>query len=195
MSSPGTSPKRALIEELRDYYEQFENIKEDALELCTPLSNGQFNWRPAPKQWSISECLSHLNVADGLDVPAIRQAIERARASGLTGTGPFHYGFLSRKFVQFSEPPVRLKFKAPKVYRPVSNLPKDQVVAEFIWIHDQLLELVSRSNGLDLARIKVPTAFRYVTFSLGQRFALLGAHDRRHLRQAWHVLRTPNFPV
>ena len=33
MSAPGTSLKQALIEELRDYYEQFENIKEDALEL------------------------------------------------------------------------------------------------------------------------------------------------------------------
>ncbi len=195
MSSPGTSAKQSLIEELRDYYEQFENIKEDALELSAPLSNEQFNWRPTPKQWSISECLSHLNVADGLDVSAIRQEIERARAAGLTGAGPFHYGFLSRRFVKFSEPPVRLKFKAPKVYRPVSNLPKDKVVADFIAIHDQLLELALLANGLDLARIKVPTAFRYVTFSLGQRFALLGAHDRRHLRQAWDVRRASNFPL
>jgi hypothetical protein len=195
MSAPGTSVKQALIEELRDYYEQFENIKEDALELSAPLNDDQFNWRPSPTQWSISECLAHLNVADGLDVPAIRDAIQGGRAAGLTGKGPFRYGFLSRNFVRFSEPPVRLRFKAPKVYRPLPDQPKNKVVPAFIAIHDQLLELILKSNGLDLGRVKVGTLFPRVKFSLGQRFALLAAHDRRHLRQGWNVRRQPNFPV
>jgi hypothetical protein len=69
------------------------------------------------------------------------------------------------------------------------------VVPAFIAIHDQLLELILKSNGLDLARIKVGTLFPRVKFSLGQRFALLAAHDRRHLRQGWEVRRQPNFPV
>jgi hypothetical protein len=195
MSAPGTSVKQALIEELRDYYEQFENIQEDALELTAPLNDDQFNWRPSPTQWSISECLAHLNVADGLDVPAIRDAIQGGRAAGLTGKEPFHYGFLSRNFVRFSEPPVKLKFRAPKVYRPLADQPKNKVVPAFIAIHDQLLELILKSNELDLARIKVGTLFPRVKFSLGQRFALLAAHDRRHLRQGWNVRRQPNFPV
>src|ERR1700693_5799578 len=135
MSAPGTSVKQALIEELRDYYEQFENLKEDALELSAPLNDSQFNWRPSPKRWSISECLAHLNILDGLDVPAIRGAIDAGRTSGLTGNGPFHYGYLSRSFVRFSEPPVKLKFKAPKVYQPPPDQPKDKVVGEFIAIH------------------------------------------------------------
>ena len=118
MSAPGTSVKQTLIEELRDYYEQLENIKEDVLELSAPLNDDQFNWRPSPRQWSISECLAHLNVVDGLDVPAVRDAIDGARSTGLTAKGPFHYGFLSRTFIRFSEPPVKLKFRAPKVYRP-----------------------------------------------------------------------------
>lgn len=194
MSAPGTSVKQALSEELRDYFEQFENIKEDALELSAPLSNEQFNWRPSPKQWSISECLAHLNVLDGLDVPLVRGSIEAGRSAGLTGKGPFRYGFLSRKFVTFSEPPPKIKIKVPKIYRPPSNEPKDKVIAEFMAIHDQLLDLIVKSNGLDLARIKVPTQFP-IKFSLGQRFALLAAHDRRHLSQAWGVRRRPSFPI
>jgi hypothetical protein len=194
MSAPGTSVKQALIEELRDYYEQFENLKEDALELSSPLTDTQFNWGPSPKQWSISECLAHLNVLDGLDVPAIGDAIAAGRAAGITGTGPFRYGFLSRKFVSFSEPPVKLRFKAPRVYQPPSDQPRDNVLAEFKEIHDRLLELVCKANGLDLARIKVGKPFR-IKFSLGQRFALLAAHDRRHLRQAWEVRRHADFPV
>jgi hypothetical protein len=195
MSAPGTSVKQALVEELKDYFEQFENLKEDALELSAPLTDSQFNWRPSPNRWSISECLAHLNVLDGLDVPMITDAVERGRASGLTGKGPFRYGFLSRKFVRFSEPPAKLKFKAPKIYQPPSNQPKNKVVAEFLAIHDQLMELILKSNGLDLARIKVGTPFPRVKFSLGPRFAMLAAHDRRHLRQAWDVRRHSGFPI
>jgi hypothetical protein len=195
MSAAGASVKLALIEELRDYYEQIENLKEDALELTAPLDHNQFNWRPSLKQWSISECLAHLNILDGLDVPAIRDAIDEGRAAGLSGKGPFRYGLLSRSFVRFSEPPVKLKFKAPEVYRPPSDQPKDKVVAEFIAVHDQLLHLISEANGLDLARVKVGTLIQHVKFSLGQRFALLAAHDRRHLRQAWTVRQQPDFPV
>jgi len=187
--------KPDLVEELRDYYEQLENIKEDALELTAPLEDTQFNWKPSPERWSISECLSHLNVANGLDVPVLTDEIERGRAAGLTGKSPFRYGFLSRAFVRFTEPPANFKTKAPKAYRPVSGQPKDQVVPEFISIHDRLLELIAKSNGLDLARIKVPTFVPRVKFSLGQRFALLAAHDRRHLRQAWDVRKHSNFPV
>lgn len=195
MSALGPSLKQGLIEELRDYFEQFENIQEDALELTATLSDAQFSWRPSPKQWSISECLAHLNVVNGLDLPAIREAIETGRSAGLTGKGPFRYGFLSRRFVKFSEPPAKLKTKAPKVYRPPSNEPKAKVIAEFNSIHEQLRELVSKSNGLDLARIKVRTPFAYLKFSLGQRIAVLAAHDRRHLRQAWDVRKHPDFPL
>src|SRR5260370_2503305 len=195
MSAPGTSGKQALVEELRDYYEQFENIKEDAVELSAPLTDHQFNWRPSPKQWSISECLAHLNVLDGLDVPAIRDAIEGGRAAGLMGKGPFHYGFLSRNFVRFSEPPVKLKFRAPKVYRPLADQPKNKVVPAFIAIADTLLALIFRSNGLGLVRIKVGTPFPRVNFSLGQRIALVAAHDRRHVLQICNARREPDVPV
>ena len=195
MSSPGTSPRQSLTEELRDLCEQIENLKEDALELTAPLNDTQFRWQPRAGQWSISECLAHLNVVDRLDLPLLAEAIEQGRAAGLTGTGPFRYGLLSRRFVRYQDGPVKIKMKAPREYRPPSNEPKDKVVAEFLSIHDQMRELVVKSNGLDLARVKTRTPFPVLKFSLGQRFAILTAHDRRHMRQAWAVRRDPEFPV
>jgi hypothetical protein len=195
MSGLGASAQPHLSEELRDLCEQIDNIKEDALELSAPLDDAQFNWQPSPGRWSISECLAHLNVVDGLDLPMINDAIKRGRADGWTGAGPFHYGFLSRRFVRMSEAPGTIKMKAPKVYRPVSKQSKEIVVAEFVSIHGRIRELVVESNGLDLARIKVQSPFPWVKFSLGQRLALLAAHDRRHLRQAWEVRKHTEFPV
>jgi hypothetical protein len=195
MSASGMPAKPALLEELRDYRDQFENIKEDAVELTAVFNDAQFNWRPSPKRWSISECLAHLNKLDGQDIEPLAQAIERGRAAGMTGQGPFRYGFLSRRIVRMFEPPAKFKFKAPKRYVPPAGEPKEKVVAEFLSIHDQLLSLVHKANGLDLARIIVPSSIPMLKFSLGQRFALLAAHDRRHLWQAWQVRKEREFPL
>lgn len=195
MPESGTSPKLALVEELRDYYEQIENIEEDAQELTATLDDTQFNWRPSPKQWSISECLAHLNVAAGLDFPRLAEEIERGRAAGLTGHGPFRYGFFSRWFVGFMDAPPKFRVKATKIYLPPVGHLKDKVVPEFLSIHQGLLELVVKANGLDLARIKVASPAGPFKLSLGQRFALVAAHDRRHLWQAWQVRKHRDFPV
>ncbi len=195
MAESGTSPKLALVEELRDYYEQIENIEEDAQELTATLDDTQFNWRPSPKQWSISECLAHLNVAAGLDFPRLAEEIERGRAAGLTGHGPFRYGFFSRWFVGFMDAPPKFRVKATKIYLPPVGHLKDKVVPEFLSIHQGLLELVVKANGLDLARIKVASPAGPFKLSLGQRFALVAAHDRRHLWQAWQVRKHRDFPV
>ncbi len=188
-------PVEALTEELRGLCEQIDNLKEDALELTAPLSDTQFAWRPGIGRWSISECLEHLNVVDRLHLPLLADAMAQGRAAGLTGTGPFRYGFLSRRFVRYQDGPVKIKKKAPREYRPPSGGPKEKVVAESISIHDQMRELAVKSNGLDLARIKTRTPFPVIKFSLGQRFAILAAHDRRHLQQAWGVRGHQNFPV
>ena len=196
MSSTGASPKSQLIEELRDYCEQIENIQEDAQELTATLSDRQFNWRPAPGKWSISECLAHLNVVNGAYLSPIRDLIQGGRQAGLTASGPFRYGFFSRKFNALVEPPVKFRVPAPKQYLPPPDLSKDRVVPDFLSMHDAITELVVQSNGLDLARVKVPVPFsKRVKFSLGQGFALITAHDRRHLWQAWQVRRHPNFPL
>jgi hypothetical protein len=195
MPASGTSPKHALVEELRDYYEQIENINEDVQELTAPLDDPQFNWRPGPKQWSISECLAHLNVVNGPDLTVLSREIERGRSAGLTGPGPFRYGSFSRWFVGFMDAPPKFRVSAPKVYLPPAGHLKDKVVPEFLSIQDGILELLSKANGLDLARIKVPSPAGPFKLSLGQRFALLAAHDRRHLWQAWQVRKNKNFPV
>lgn len=55
-------------------------------------------------------------------------------------------------------------------------------------------DLVVKSNGLDLARGQTRTPFPVLRFSLGQRFAILTAHDRRHLQQTWESAGTGIFP-
>lgn len=168
--------------------------------LAAGLSREQFNWRPEPGRWSIAQCLSHLNVVNGQDLAPVGEAIRSARAKGLLGAPPFQYGLLSRKFVQSMEPPVRGRTKAPKSYEPLPEGDPQATLAEYLRISRELRALVESSEGLDWRRAKtqmpaLPAVLRaIVRIPLGARFALIAAHDRRHLWQAEQVREHPSFP-
>jgi hypothetical protein len=186
------SSEPALHPDLESLRQQFAAIRTDAENLLRGLTNEQFNWRPEPGKWSIAECIAHLNLADGLDLAAIDAAISQARRDGIVGNGPFRYGAVSSWFIRRIEPPPSsMKAKAPKVYAPAERADLALATGEFRRIQARLAELVVAADGVDLARVKVPTPFsKWIKFSLGQRFRLIAAHDRRHLYQAWGVRRT-----
>ncbi len=73
--------------------------------------------------------------------------IERGRAAGITGEGPFRYGFFSRWFVGFMDAPPKMRVSAPKNYLPPPTAIKDKVVPEFLSIHQRILELMLKANG------------------------------------------------
>ena len=59
----------------------------------------------------------------------------------------------------------------------------------------QFVDRLRQANGLNLARAKVsaPT-LRWLRFSLGSGFALMLAHERRHLWQARRVTQRADSP-
>jgi len=184
-----------LPAELEGYRAQFEAAKRDASELVAGLSDAQFNWRPAPGAWSIAECLAHLNVTGQNFLPRIDRRIREARAAGMLSEGPFRYGLLSRVMVRGTEPPAKLKFKAPKIFQPMSEHLIAVIVPAFMTLQDQLIERLRAARGVDLGRVKVTSPVsRLFKISLGQVFPFIAAHERRHLWQARRVREDANFP-
>lgn len=176
------------VPELEQYRQQFEAVKAQTQEVTAGLNEEKFNWRPAPDQWSIEECLSHLTILGQFQVRAIEEAIDRGRANGITGTGPFRCGPIERWFIGSMEPPVRRKFPAPRRLQPLHGQPVTAIVPTFLHLQSQFLAQLDRAQGLDLARVKVVTMIsRFLKFSLGATFALAAAHERRHLEQARRV--------
>jgi hypothetical protein len=174
--------------ELEEYRQQFENIKQEAREITEGLTEAQFNWRPAPDQWSIEECLAHLTMIGHAEMPAIERAVNEARNRGITGSGPFHYGPIDRFMIGLAKPPVRTKLPAPKRFKPLHGQPLTGVVPTFLHIQSQFQQQIDRSAGLDLARVKVVTPIsRWLKMSLGAIFEHAVAHERRHMDQARRV--------
>ena len=164
------------------------------------LTREQFQWRPAPGRWSIGECITHLNITNGIALPAIAAGVAKGRAKGKMGQGPFQYGFVVKKFIASQEPPAKQKFKAPKAFLPPPDLDLDTVLAEYRRVSNELKRLAKEADGLHLARVKIempalPAVLRAVVrMPLGGQLHLTTTHDRRHLWQAEQVRNDPAFP-
>src|SRR4029453_4593460 len=110
--------------ELETYQDQLLSIKQDAAGLMSGLSEAQFNWRREAGRWSMAECFEHLNAsAAKLFIPGIDGAIAKAHADGLRSTGPFVSPVLQGLFLRFSEPPPKIRFRAPAPVRPAGGKP------------------------------------------------------------------------
>ncbi|HUI80413.1 MAG TPA: DinB family protein [Bryobacteraceae bacterium] len=181
--------------ELAEYRSQFQNIANQAKALTSGLTEVQFNWRPGSEQWSIEECLGHLTMVGQSEIRLLESAIRNAKVKGISSTGPFQYSFLARAILRNTEPPVRRKFTSPRRFRAVHGQPLTAILPTFLHLQSQFIGMVEQSEGLDLARVKVPTPMsRLVRLGLGATLAQQAAHERRHLEQARRVREHPQFP-
>jgi hypothetical protein len=184
------------VSELEECQKQFEQVSVQAKDLTAGLTEAQFNWRPDPQEWSIEECLAHLTIVGQHEIRLIETAIQDGRTRGVTGKGPFRYGWLERTIVRQTEPPVRRKFSSPRRFRPLHGQPVTAILPTFLHVQRQFGDLTAQAEGLDLARVKVPTPMtRLLKLSLGMTLAQAAAHERRHLEQARRVRENPRFPA
>ena len=174
--------------ELEQYHQQFERIASESQELSAGLTEVQFNWRPAPDEWSIEECLSHLTMVGQVELMAIEAAIDQAKAKGLTGGGVFEYPVWERFILRETAPPVRHALTAPRRFVPLHGQPITGILPTFLHVQRNFGIQIARADGLDLRRVKVPTPItRLLKLSLGTTLAQAAAHERRHLAQARRV--------
>ena len=183
------------LNELERLSDEFQQAASEATVLAARLTDVQFAWKPAAGAWSVGECLAHLNATARHCLPKLDEGISQGMDDGLYGEGPFRYGWLDRLTVRASEPPARWHlWSSPRAFRPVPGESRDEILTAFHVFQEQFVDRVRRANGLDLARVRVssPVA-RWRHFSLGAAFAVLAAHQRRHLCQARGVAALPQF--
>ena len=175
---------------------QLEDNRRDARALVEGRTTVQLLWRPRPNAWSVAECLLHLTTSARSYLGAIDRAITLGRRRGFLAEGPYHHPWFSRWFVDSMEPPPKRKFSAPRMFLPPPP-PEDARAAldDFEAVGLEIGERLDAAAGLDLGRVRVVSpATPLVRLSLGMAFALLPAHERRHLYQARAVVAAPDFP-
>lgn len=189
-----TSPL-ALAPEIDAFRREFERLSADADALVAPLSDQQFHWQPRPDSWAVAQCIDHLNATARLYLPVLDEGIADAIRRGLYSAGPFSYNWVGRILERAVEPKTRFRAKAPKPFQPAPGRPRHEVMAAFRAYQVQYIDRLRQANGLDLARARVASPLaRWIRMPLGSGFAMMVAHEQRHLAQARRVLNAVGFP-
>lgn len=179
-----------------DLTAQLDAVISNMESLVSGLSDTQLLWRPQAGAWSIAECLQHLNETVKAYRHPMRVAFERERQNAPLAPGAFRLGFIARKFISMLEPPYRVKVKAPAAVQPPANLTPSDVIAEFISLRKELRLFITDVSRVDISAIRFPSPFAGVLkLNLAEGFAILSAHDRRHLWQGENVRKHKDFPA
>lgn len=179
----------SLPPDLQVFHDAMTSADAAADALAARVTDEEFFWQPdGGARWSIALCLDHLAVANSVYGAAMRAAVDRARATGWTRTGPAVPGFFGRKFAQSLEPPVRRRTKAPGKIRPKHLESRDQILRAYHAAHDDIRRLIADAATVDVNRATFTNPFiGLVRVKVSTGFSVIAAHDRRHLWQAEQV--------
>ena len=164
-----------------------------------PLSPAQLQFRPAPGEWSIQECLSHLTLAHQSYQPLLQQIAEQTYRNRGFEWVPFWPQLCGTLLLRSTQPGRSWSVPAPSQYVP-SPQADPGVLDKYQQTHSQLLEAVLRSKKLhspDKLKNKIVSSplSPLITLSATDVPRIVVAHDTLHLDQAFRVLQSTSFPA
>lgn len=172
---------------------QYDAALAEAESLVGPLTPAEMAWRESPEHWSVAQCLDHLAKVGRMYAGKIAGAVEHGHRQKLYSEGPFRYGWLETLFLRLTEPPPKLRIKAPRIFRPEAQaVPVNpvQAMAAYRAANRELQALVQRAEGLDWKKLRVGSpASDWIQFSLGIAMAAAVAHERRHIYQMRQIIK------
>ena len=152
-----------------------------------PLEQLQYK---SGNQWSILECLEHLNLYGDFYLPEIEKQIIANQHK--TGSTIFKSGIVGNYFANLME--VKdgkiKKMKSPKDKNPSRTALSITTINRFLKQQEQLLNLLQRSRGIDLTRTKTAISLsKFIRLRLGDTLRFYTYHIERHVWQAEGVMK------
>jgi hypothetical protein len=179
----------SLAPPLEDIDRQLADACRRAHDLATHVGREGWGTQPAPDQWSVAECLIHLNLSSRAFLPLIRETISRGRARNVLGDGPYRRDVVGWFLCWITEPPVRFRIKTTAPFVPAGIDPPDSVLETFDGLQNEVRACVREAHGLDLGRLRLASPFdSRLKYNLYACLRLIPAHQRQHLVQAEDVI-------
>jgi len=170
---------------------ELTDARRRAHEIASPLTAELWGTRPAVDQWSVAECLLHLNLTSRAFLPLIRDALSKGRDLELLGTGPYLRNVVGWFVYWITDPPVRFRIKTTAPFVPAGVEPKGRILDAFDMLQEQVAGCVREADGLDLGRLRIISPFdSRLKYNLYSCLRIIPAHQRQHLLQAEQVLRS-----
>lgn len=145
-------------------------------------------------QWSILECLEHLNLYGDFYLVEIENCIIKNR--NRPGSNVFQSGLLGNYFANLME--VKdgkiTKMKSPKDKNPVNKDLTETTITRFLQQQEQLVKLLKSCRSMDLTRTKSAISLtRLIKLRLGDTLRFFTYHIERHVLQADRICREQNL--
>jgi hypothetical protein len=167
------------------------------------LSSDQLNWRAQEDEWSIAECLMHLNYVADYYFPSTLNAIKNAKAKKSKPQEKFTRGWLGHryasKFRLNLENQIKGRIESPSKYNPRSMsssiLDGKKIIADFLEKQQVIDKMLQDAQTINLQKTRVHAAFwGLVSIQLGDMLKVLVYHTERHSVQAQRILYHDYFP-
>src|SRR4051812_546354 len=173
------------MSQLNDLRAQFDACSEHARRLLTEQPAELVSRKPPSGGWSASDCVAHLAATNRHYYDMLRTAL----AAAPVGNGPFKMDFRGRLLKWILEPPYRSRVKTIPSMEPAAGQSPEQVLSEFAAGQQEIARILDLAEGKALEQVQITSPFstrmRYNGYSC---FAVLAAHERRHLWQAEQAL-------
>lgn len=174
-----------LIEELLWMTENAIN----AAKKFRQLEMDQLNFRKSTAEWSILECIEHLNLYGDFYLPEIEKQI--LESNKMEGSLVFRSGILGNYFANLMkvENGKMKKMKSPKDKNPAQSALSITTIDRFLKQQEMLKSLLIQAKNRDLVKTKTAISLtKFIRLRLGDTFRFLIYHTERHIFQAQRVL-------
>lgn len=169
-------------------WSDLESARAELLDEVERLSQGQTDWKPSERDWSVGEIVHHLTLAEVATGKLTTKLTREAQAAGMPAVFP-------DDLVEFPALPLVSEgpTEAPAVVWPDRGRPIAELLAEMRAVRARSRQSVEKMATLDPRRL-VFKHFRFGDLDLSQWWTLQAQHDRIHLAQIREVKAAPEFP-
>ena len=170
-----------LIEELLSLTEK--SIR--SVKVFKELDAKQLNFKKSKEQWSILECIEHLNLYGDFYLPEIQKRLLESNDSSTAEI--FKAGIIGNYFANLmkgSNGKIK-KMKAPQDKNPANSALTITALDRFLKQQELLKALLNKRRSVNLNKIKISISIsKMVKLKLGDTFRFYVYHIDRHIIQA-----------
>jgi len=159
------------------------------------LSAAQLNWKPSDTAWSIGQCLDHLIKTNRQYFPMLEAVSQGRQKKTIWERLPGLPGFWARMMLKSVHPASTKKYKAPAIFKPITETIPATIVLDFVKHQQGLIRLISNTDLVPHPETIVTSPVSpIITYSLHDCINIILLHEERHFRQAKRLLQSENFP-
>ena len=164
---------------------EIDNITQSISAEFGGLSSEQLNWKPNTETWSIGQILDHLIVINKTYFPILEQLKREKYKLIWLGKIDFVVQFFGALILKSVQPDTKRKMKTLPIWEPTKSAVSGEIISSFVDHQSQLRENISTcSYLLDKGVVISSPANRVIVYKLENAFAIILAHEKRHLQQA-----------